>query len=92
MTGAVAVAGVAELDDSRLSVDWDDDGCGWVAVVDLGNVLLILVSSSTHLHTAPETPSSTLSRSSIASLVNLSSLPNCSSVNVGGSSLNGVGC
>lgn len=60
-----------------------------LAIAPGGSTLLTLVNSSTHLCTAAPTLSSTLSRSSIASLVTRSRRPNCSSVNVVGSTLKG---
>ena len=59
---------------------------GGLAVGSLGGkTLLILVNSSMHRCIAPETPSKTRSRSSMASRVRRSSLASCSSVKVGGS-------
>ena len=61
-----------------------EGGAGAIGV-GVGSALLIRTRSSIHRYTAPETPSSTLNRSSIASLVTLSIKDNCSSVKVGGS-------
>jgi len=62
------------------------------AGVEMGKALRILIRSSMQRYTAPETPSSTLNRSSIASLVTLSMSANCSSVKVGGSCDRGERC
>jgi len=53
--------------------------------IETGRALRILIKSSMQRYTAPDTPSRTLRRSSIASLVTLSMSASCSSVNVGGS-------
>lgn len=63
-------------------VDGPETGLG--VGVDTGKALRIRIKSSMQRKTAPETPSSTLSRSSIASLVTLSMSANCSSVSIGG--------
>jgi len=69
--------------------EWDREGGAAGATgasgVGVGNALLTRMRSSIHRYTAPETPSSTLNRSSIASLVTLSIRDSCSSVKGGGS-------
>lgn len=67
-------------------LDADAEGVGGDVVpwVRAGRELRTFKRSSIHLDTAPDTPSSTLKRSSIASLVTLSIDASWASVNVGG--------
>jgi len=62
-----------------------EGGAVGVMFVGIGSALLTRTRSSIHRYIAPDTPSSTLNRSSMASLVTLSIKASCSSVKAGGS-------
>lgn len=71
MDGWFTAAAFDELDANAGGLAADEIVPG-VGVVGVGSELRTLMRSSMHLNTAPDTPSSTLRRSSIASLVTLS--------------------
>jgi hypothetical protein len=90
-----------EADDPAAASDTTNSSCECDEVRDTvgvvrgagatGKTLRIFKSSSMHLDRVPLTPSSALSRSSIASLVNRSIIASCSSVRMGGNCVIGVG-